>query len=112
MSAGEVWIDDIQLFDMWIQPKESNALLIASELANRNLVEYAKVTHCRQFLESYWPRFLLEHVTSPDQQPDALRTAAQPTADASSTPNSQDKSTIDHVREMIPKVPLKVPFKR
>jgi hypothetical protein len=116
MDQGEVWIDEIQLYDVWIQAKERNALRIASGLANKNLVEYGNVSSCQQFLDSFWPQFLLNHVTpstSPLDDVPPVRTAAQPPrADETAAPPEEKKSTMDRVRDMIPSVPFKVPFQR
>lgn len=115
MGAGEVWIDDIQMFDMWLQRDERNALLRASGLADKNL-ERGEVRYCQHFLENFWAQFLLQHVPPP--APVASRSAALPRAPSSRTvgdlPNEPatgpKRSTMDRVRDFVPKVPI--PFRR
>jgi len=115
MGAGDVWIDDIQLFDMWIQREERNALLIATGLATKNLERHANVTYCRRFLEGYWPQFLMAF-TSPSPEriasAPAARAATRSAEPASPRPAAAPpKSTWEQMREKVPKVPFRVPFR-
>lgn len=110
MGPGEVWIDDIELFDVWLQRQDRNSLMIASRLASKNLETYGRVTYCQQFLESFWPQFLLEHIPAPAPSvarapalPDAPPTG--PAADLRPTSEStQRRSKVDRVRELVPRI--------
>jgi hypothetical protein len=119
MGAGEVWIDDIQMYDIWLQREDRNALLMARGLASKNLESYAKVSYCHRFLEGFWPRFLLEHVT-PDTQPPAERPATTPgirPVKEGDIPNAGDeakpRTAMERLFEMVPRVPtIPTPFWR
>ncbi len=63
MGPGEVWIDDVQVFDLYFQVNEQDELLKNAALASYQL-ENGKIAECAQYLNGYWPRFLLEHVPS------------------------------------------------
>ena len=64
MNAGDVWVDDIQVFDLAF---ESNERVELSKLVS--LADYKRgagqYLGCLQLLESYWPQFLVEHVPVP-----------------------------------------------
>ena len=61
MGAGEVWIDDVQVFDLSFSESERVELSKLVSLAEykRSVGEYAG---CLQLLDSFWPQFLVEHV--------------------------------------------------
>jgi hypothetical protein len=61
MSDGEVWIDDVQVFDLWLEEREYSELLKSASAA-RLQVETGRFHECRMFLESYWPALLRRHV--------------------------------------------------
>ena len=61
MGPGEVWVDDVQLFDMAFGENESKELCKLIMLANSKL-EDGQLGDCMRFLDGYWPRFLEEHV--------------------------------------------------
>ncbi|MBS0208103.1 MAG: hypothetical protein JSS27_04030 [Planctomycetes bacterium] len=65
LGAGEIWIDDVQLFDLDFS--EDERLELSKELA---LIEYKKNSgnyrDCLRLLEGYWPRFLVAHVPAVD----------------------------------------------
>jgi hypothetical protein len=61
MGAGEVWIDDVQLFDMWFFNHERDELLKRIAAADYQL-EQGAVSDCAKFLESYWPRLLAQQI--------------------------------------------------
>ena len=67
MGEGEVWIDDVQLYDLWFEDGEQQELL--KEIANADFqLTAGQVADCYRFVEGYWPRFLQEHVTPPPVQ--------------------------------------------
>jgi hypothetical protein len=61
MGPGEVWIDDVQVYDLGFMPNERIELSKLVSLAEykRSVGQYSG---CLQLLDSYWPQFLLEHV--------------------------------------------------
>lgn len=58
MGAGEVWIDDVQVFDAWFHDNERDELLKSIALADVDVGE-GRYSDCLNFLEGYWPRFLM-----------------------------------------------------
>jgi hypothetical protein len=83
MGDGEVWIDDVQVFDLWLQSSEVDELL-KSAAAARWQVEQGRLNECRLFTEDYWPSFLRRHVQVSDarQLAPAQRREAAPTLGA------------------------------
>jgi len=61
MGAGEVWLDDVQLFDLWFYDNERDEMIKNIGLADFNLTS-GQLADCQRFLEGYWPRFLRQHV--------------------------------------------------
>jgi hypothetical protein len=104
MGAGDVWIDDVQLFDMVFGQLERVALakLISS---NAERLREGKYADCHRFLESYWPRFLAMHVplvNDPVTAP-APRTAAQPGAGGDPPLEEARKpSWLDRLKAVVP----------
>ena len=61
MGAGEVWADDVQLFDLAFNESELRALYKLLTLADLNL-QNGQVGDCMKLLNGYWPRFLMQNV--------------------------------------------------
>lgn len=61
MGEGEVWIDDVEVYDLWFEERERNELLKSIYTAHEQLKQ-GRLTDCLAFIESYWPSFLREHV--------------------------------------------------
>jgi hypothetical protein len=98
MGPGEVWIDDVQLFDLVFEEVERIELARLIYVHSRKLQE-GQYEDCQRFLDSYWPRFLTAHVplvnTAPASEP---RTATR-------TPPSPEPAAPgfwDRVKGMIP----------
>jgi hypothetical protein len=97
MGPGTVWIDDVQIFDRWFQDNERQELLKDKGLARFQL-EHGKVVKCYRFLESFWARFLLEHVPAAPrvvQLPDAAPKRELP-------PSAKNPSMMDRMRRWLP----------
>jgi hypothetical protein len=104
MGAGEVWIDDVQLFDVWFHDTELEELVKNIALADLQ-ISRGNAAGCQQFLDSYWPRFLNEHVKinltrvaanpAPQQQRQTLRQTTPP-------PEPKDPSMIERFKGMLP----------
>jgi hypothetical protein len=71
MGEGEVWIDEVQVYDVWLEPHEHEELLWSFVTADLRLSE-GHLGECHEFVESYWPSFLRRHVPLGDLK------AAQP----------------------------------
>ncbi len=68
MGEGEVWIDDVQVYDLWFEDAEQRELLKMIANADFQLTS-GQVADAQRFVESYWPQFLRAHV--PLLPPDA-----------------------------------------
>ncbi|GIW92324.1 MAG: hypothetical protein KatS3mg110_0365 [Pirellulaceae bacterium] len=115
IGEGEVWIDEVQLFDMWIRRDERNALLIASGIAYKNLEQFMNVTDSLHFLESYWPQLLLQYggaMPSDGAGPPAPRTARNDETGAAAEPSSDSWNPWNPVKEWVPRLPLTWPSRR
>ena len=74
VGEGEVWIDDIQVFDLWFDETEGDELmkkLVSADLELRK----GNVTECERILRGDWAEFLRQHV-----QLDELPVAKPPQA--------------------------------
>jgi len=60
MGEGEVWIDDIQLHDLWFYENERDELAKNIAVADFQ-VSQGNIADCQRVLEGYWPQFLLQH---------------------------------------------------
>jgi hypothetical protein len=86
MGPGEVWIDDVEIYDSSFTPEEqvsiSKQISAANfHLRNDNLVVAARV------LDSYWPQFLLKHV-EPAPAAEVELPVAAPSAPPSAAPRT------------------------
>lgn len=61
MTAGKVWIDDVQVLDLPFDENERNELAKIIAVADFQLGG-GQLSDCRQTLESYWPMFLATQV--------------------------------------------------
>lgn len=67
MDEGEVWIDSVEVYDLWFEDNERDELLKNIAAADFQL-SAGQVGDCQRFLESYWPRFLRQFVKLDDAQ--------------------------------------------
>ena len=65
MGAGEVFIDDVEVYDLSFNRNELIELSKHISLMDVKL-QNGRVRDCLALLESYWPRFLVEHVPLPE----------------------------------------------
>jgi hypothetical protein len=85
LGAGEVWVDDLQLCDLKFQREELNEILRLISPADVEL-QHGQVADCLRVLDSYWARFLVEHVPaaalplSRGPTPPPRRAAGEPAA--------------------------------
>ncbi len=61
LSAGEVWVDDVQIFDLPFNDGERLELSKLISLASVKL-EAGQLADCSRLLDGYWPQFLLANV--------------------------------------------------
>lgn len=67
MGTGEVWIDNVEVFDLYFEKSEREAMLTKGALASQSLAEQP-ADGCL-FADSYWPGFLRRHVPLTDAPP-------------------------------------------
>ena len=84
MGPGEVWVDEVQCFDLLFRRDELVELSKLITLASVKL-QNNEVADCLRLLEGYWPRFLAMHV--PIEAPVGViaENTKQPAAGASGT---------------------------
>jgi hypothetical protein len=114
MGEGEVWIDDVQIFDFFFDENEQNELLKNFAPANFKLTQ-GKFADCERYLDGYWPRFLMEYVTLPAQArmaaiPERPIRAALPQPD--SQPNAAAEVKPTNWKRLVPRIPFRNPFSR
>jgi hypothetical protein len=61
MSEGEVWIDDVQVQDLWLEALEYNELIKSAPTAELQ-AQSGRLNEARMFVEDYWPSFLRRNV--------------------------------------------------
>ncbi len=59
MGPGEVSVDRVQIFDRWLDQQDQRVLLQRVSAA-RHQLKQGNLLEPQQFLESYWPRLLME----------------------------------------------------
>ncbi len=64
MGKGEVWIDDIKVYDMYFLIKERQELMLRIAV-HESLATQGRWMNCYQFLESYWPQLLFSRLDPP-----------------------------------------------
>lgn len=105
MGAGQVWIDDVQLFDLAFSETERIHLskVIAQADGQLQAGHYAE---CLHDLDGYWPRFMLENVKLPVAAQSQAQTpppAAPPSNEASpavQAPPPARQGVFDRVRDL------------
>ena len=60
-GPGEVWIDDVELFDLAFSPNERVELTKIIGLADLKL-KSGQLADCARLLDGYWPHFLVTNV--------------------------------------------------
>ena len=101
MGGGEVWADDVQLFDLAFNESELRALYKLLTLADLNL-QNGQIGDCMKLLNGYWPRFLMQNVPLPPAVPAlASKPAAEPPSDEKPA-ETQSSGWMDRVKGILP----------
>ncbi|MBN1394363.1 MAG: hypothetical protein JW959_05025 [Pirellulales bacterium] len=100
MGAGEVWIDDVRIYNLAFTKPEMIEMSKLITLVGVKL-QQRQVGDCVRLLESYWPQFLERNVP----QPPGL--AASETPSAAKQPEADKKppernGLLDRVKDMLP----------
>ena len=110
MGPGEVWVDDVQVFDLYFQVNEQDELLKDAAMAGF-LLENGRLAECGRYLSGYWPRFLLEYVPPP-QHFASLNDEHDRTGSDTQEPRAKSAAESSGWNRLIPRVPLRVPFRK
>ena len=83
MGEGDVCIDNVGVYDLWFADNERDELLKNIATAHVQL-STGQVADCERFLDSYWNRFLEDHVSLSAPRIAASRLPSSPSVGASS----------------------------
>jgi hypothetical protein len=91
MGEGEVWIDEVQVFDLWFEENERAELLKSIATADLQ-VGSGRLAESQAFLTSYWPSFLRRNVKLPNgssSESASLRSPGSTAGEGGGTPASR-----------------------
>ncbi len=101
MTAGEVWVDDVQVFDLHFSEAERYELSKKISSASVKL-EAGQLADCARLLEGYWPQFLVANVpltqTPLAQRPRTARAPASP---------PKKPTVLENIKSYLPRMPLR-----
>lgn len=103
VSEGELWIDDVQLFDLPFDTSERLELSKLISLASVKL-EAGQLADCARLLEGYWPQFLVAHVPLTNT---SAPIAERPAPPAAPSEEPAKPTMLESLKEYIPKLPLR-----
>jgi hypothetical protein len=95
-GPGEVWIDDVKLFDLAFADTERFELANLIGLADLQLTR-KQLADCTQLLDGYWPHFLLAHV--PLAQPPPVEKLASKPRSAEPVDKAKKPGRWDQMRD-------------
>ena len=106
MGEGEVWIDNVQIADLWLDEPEHGEILKQVAIAQMQCGAH-QLASCQRFLDGYWPRFIREHAPPVDVRADSVLPvppkAPPPAAGApADPPPAASRSTWDRMRGWMP----------
>ncbi len=102
MGAGEVWVDDVQVFGLAFRDSEVRELGRLVTLAQVKL-QNGKIGDCLRLLEGYWPRFLEENVPLQPGATPAEAIATKPAASRAAEEKPPERSgMLNRVKDMLP----------
>ncbi len=108
MGGGEVFIDDVEVYDLSFNRNEMVELSKHISLMDVKL-QNGQLADCLGLLGGYWPRFLEEHVPLPAGVSERASLAdrpsqpRKPTAEPRSTESRERTSLLDRMRDFVPK---------
>jgi hypothetical protein len=103
IEPGELWIDDVQVFDLVFAESERYELSKLISLASV-VLEKRQLADCSQLLDGFWPQFLVSNVPLAQAGTSVARSpggrAAQP------NPAPVKKSTVlENLKDYLPRLP-------
>jgi hypothetical protein len=111
MGEGEIWIDQVQVFDLWFEENERDELLKSIATANVQTTG-GQLFESQQFLGSYWPSFLRRHIEIPEMHAPGGRpgdegvtgnTAGETAAAPAEKSPPRPPSMVEKVRNWLPR---------
>jgi hypothetical protein len=104
MGPGEVWIDDIEVFDLHFDEQEWIELVKIAGSAHANRAGN-KLAASHRLLTGYWPSFLERHVPLPEPRTEAAFAPPKPAAPAGvgPMPPAADQSAPDRASWLDPR---------
>jgi len=100
LTAGEVWVDDVQIFDLSFSETERVELSKLISLASIKL-DSGRLADCERLLEGYWPQFLVANVPLTQSPGPLARRPPTPTAPAN--PVTKRPGMLDNFKEYLPR---------
>ncbi len=100
MGPGEVWIDDVQVFNLAFTKPEMIELSKLITLADVKL-QNGQIGDCLRLLEGYWPRFLNANVPLPPGAMPSERASAAKQPPAEETPPERS-GFLDRMKDLLP----------
>jgi hypothetical protein len=97
-GSGQVWVDDVRLFDLRFadaQRVELSKRLLGAKAA----LEDGQLMNCQRLVDGYLPRRLMEHIPPP-----ALAAKPEAVAPAEPTEQVEEKGLGTRLRGMVPKI--------
>ena len=101
MGAGEVWVDDVQVFSLAFSKPEMVELSKLITLADVKL-QNGQIGDCLHLLEGYWPRFLEENVPLPAGATPPETLAAKPAAHPAEEKPPERSGWLNRVKDLLP----------
>ncbi len=83
MGPGQVWIDNVEVYDRWFDSNDTKAITQLLATAGLLLSDPENIDQCRKILNGYWPRFLDEYF------PDLVAPAKDGSVKPSQTPEAR-----------------------
>ena len=95
MGTGQVDLDQVRVYDRWLDGQDSRTLIQLLGLAGFQLTNKQNMDRCRRILDGYWPRFLEEFFPDPatgdaisdEREPANATRSSQWPVDATDTPS-------------------------
>jgi hypothetical protein len=107
MGEGDVWIDEVRVFDCLFEESERTELFKSSYTSHVQL-ESGQLAECQRFLDGYWPSFLRRHVPLPAARPSSALAPPKPprpgdNAAAKKPDETASRTTWDKMKSWLPK---------
>jgi len=99
-GEGEIWIDDVQLFDLDFSENERAELTKLITLANFKL-QAGQIGDCERILEGFWPHFLAENVPL-TQEPAPLAQRPEARSQPATAAPAKKPGVIDQMKNLVP----------